>query len=98
MFSITGRWQKPVICSRRTGKSKKKTEAPVLPEDIPHADAVLIMHCKKEPVPGSGTGSGFMIDGLPAEVEKAKGIQNRHEDSTENIEDRVEHSCFPPFL
>ena len=58
----------------------------------------LPISAKKEPVPGSGTGSGFMLDGSEAEVEKAKGVQNRHEDSTENIEDRVEHSCFPPFL
>ena len=53
---------------------------------------------QKEPVPGSGTGSGFIVDGLPAEVEKAKGVQDRHEDSAENIEDSVEHSSFPPFL
>lgn len=49
---------------------------------------------QKEPVPGSGTGSGFMLDGSEAEVEKAKGIQDRHEDSAKNIEDRVEHSTF----
>ena len=43
-------------------------------------------------------GSGFILDGSEAEVEKAKGVQNRHEDSAENIENSVEHSCFPPFL
>ena len=43
-------------------------------------------------------GSGFILDGSEAEVEKAKGIQNRHEDSAENIENSVEHSSFPPFL